>query len=82
MLNNLMQKMTKLEQQQEKKRENVQSDMNRAQQEYTQTTTEVSKMQQQISEIQTSAELLEQQVCVAQYIQIRYIHNSNILLCR
>ncbi|KAI8581191.1 hypothetical protein K450DRAFT_233545 [Umbelopsis ramanniana AG] len=62
MLNNLMQKMAKLEQQQEKKRESVQSDMNQSQQEYSQTSSEVSKMQQQMSEIQASAELLEQQI--------------------
>jgi tRNA1(Val) A37 N6-methylase TrmN6 len=58
-----MQKMTKLEQQQEKKREIVEIEMDQAQQEYTQTSIEVSKMQQQMSEIQASAELLEQQVC-------------------
>ncbi|CAO3688901.1 unnamed protein product [Umbelopsis vinacea] len=62
MLNNLMQKMTKLEQQQEKKREIVEIEMDQAQQEYTQTSIEVSKMQQQMSEIQASAELLEQQI--------------------
>ncbi|KAJ2957268.1 hypothetical protein NQZ79_g6971 [Umbelopsis isabellina] len=62
MLNNLTQRISKMEQQQEKKRESVQNEIEQAQQEYNQTNSEVSKMQQQMSEIQTNAEQLEQQI--------------------
>lgn len=73
-----MQKMTKLEQQQEKKRENVQNEMDQAQQEYTQTSTEVGKMQQQMSEIQASAELMEQQVCCKRIYIFKSANHTNI----
>jgi predicted nucleic acid-binding Zn-ribbon protein len=81
MLNNLMQKMAKLEQQQEKKRESVQTDMNQAQQEYSQTSSEVSKMQHQMSEIQASAELLEQQVIMGSNVFTSpVVTDSNIFI--